>query len=171
MPTCVDANTIQIDLYYGDSCSGTATTTTYTSDEATFFCGGVNAYASITISPNACPASYTIYSAINTCTNATSSIWSSVYCTSTSGEIQYYLDNTCSDDYFYSLAKFNKTCGYMFTTAKTSTDIYGKLNECNTAGSTATTSTPATTAKGSASINHINKFVLLCVGLLYILQF
>jgi len=151
--TCLNSSALEVKRYAASGCKGTpSSTNTYSSDQANFHCGGTSGYANFSVSVSGCPATYVVYAAINTCTNASASIWSSVYCTDTAGEIQYYTASTCSNSSFYSLQKFNQTCGYLFTTKVGDIVVKGNLNTCNlgtTSATTTTTSGGATTTTTS----------------------
>lgn len=166
--TCLNSTHIKVNIYLTSFCNGTAySSKVYDSSQATFYCGGVDAYAKIKIGVTSCPASYYVYSAINTCTNASSTIWSSVYCSGSNGEIQYYTSDTCSDATFSSLDQMTATCGYLFTTIRSKTKIYGQIESCFTG---ATTTTPPTSSIGHMyNINNVIAFFFV-VFLLVTLQ-
>jgi len=168
--TCLDTEHLQVNIFDAAGCSGSpASNNIYTSNNATFYCGGVNAYAELEINLGKCPAKYSVYSAINTCTNVSSHLWSSVYCTATSGQIQYYMENTCSDSSYYSYNHFNTSCHYLFTTTGEATlEVYGELITCNNPSTTTTTTTKSTTS--SANIYDVKNTFFLIMMLFAALQ-
>jgi hypothetical protein len=168
--TCLNSSALEVKRYAASGCKGTpSSTNTYSSDQANFHCGG-SGYANFSVSVSGCPATYVVYAAINTCTNASASIWSSVYCTDTAGEIQYYTASTCSNSSFYSLQKFNQTCGYLFTTKVGDIVVKGSLNTCNLGTSTATTTTPSPTIS-DANAHYANTIVFCIFMLVVVLLF
>jgi hypothetical protein len=172
--TCLDTDNLQVDLYYTSSCDTAYSSTNYTSADATFYCGGVDDYAKVTISASSCSSTtYDVYTALDVCVKASSSvsIYTSVYCSGTYGEIQYYLGSTCADAVYYSVAKMNSTCQFLFTSSSSGAKIYGLIDECYTGATTTTSGATTTASTSSIAANNYNIFsavALLFAAVLYV---
>lgn len=174
LATCLDTKNLNILVYSGADCTGRVIgnlTFNSTSGES-FYCGGVNGYAGIDITiTGTCPVTkYTVYTAINVCTNDGGNFFTSVYCNNSYGEIQYYNDSKCTDPKYNNKDIFNDTCQDLFTNSEGVT-VSGKINSCNfgEAVSTKTTTTSAPTSS-SANSYFINAIILFFVALFCVSQ-
>jgi len=151
MINCVGTTHVNVLSYSIGGCTGTPDTNmTYNSTQATFYCGGTNTYAQVTIGPESCvDAIFTIYAALDVCVY-TGAAFISVYCASSPAiaQLQYYETSTCTDASIASIISANSTCEYLFPLSGVS--IYGNAGTCNT-GTTTTTSTSSTTSSTAST--------------------
>jgi len=171
MVNCIDSTHVNVLSYSIAGCTGTPDTTmTYNSTQATFYCGGTNTYAQVTIGPASCvDAIFTIYAALDVCVY-TGAAFISVYCASSPAiaQLQYYGTSTCTDASIASIISANSTCEYLFPLSGVS--IYGNAGTCNTGTTTTTsTSTTSSTTKTSAgnsyNVGSILFFMMMFIGL------
>jgi len=176
--TCIDSQHINIQIYSSSDCSGSIkANVTYNETSAIFNCKGVNSYAAIGIDvqTNSCPTTkYIVYSALNVCSNVSSITWTSVYCNSTYGEIQYYSNAQCSDSGFTTSDIFNSTCKFLFENSE-KINVFGIIKQCSvnpfTITTTATPTTTTTSKPSSANNYNINQIIFFFAALFCVLQF